>query len=81
VLLHRHEPRATGRCPKLVQLDSRLASARQVTVKPRVVRLAMPGEPLGERVVVPIAHDLFLEREVRRDVGEDLAEEGFDTLA
>jgi len=30
---------------------------------------------------VPIAHDLFLEREVRRDVGEDLAEEGFDTLA
>jgi hypothetical protein len=41
----------------------------------------MPGEPLGERVVVPIAHDLFLEREVRRDVGEDLAEEGFDTLA
>ena len=47
-LLHRHEPHACGRCPKLVQFDSLLTSASQVAVKPRVVRLEMPGEPLRE---------------------------------
>ena len=45
----------------------------QIVEQALVVRLV-----LGDRVVVTRAHDLFLEREMRRDAGQDLAEESLD---